>query len=128
MSGFHAATVTRCDSRANFSVCPCCGYNAAGEPFDVCLCRGYSATAMSPFDGGEQQVTLQRDPTHAMQYAIQCSILQCRQGRQYWRYLGRETDPAGADALRMMDHLRALHASLISKWNPVNLKPDCLRH
>ena len=27
-----------------------------------------------------------------------------------------------------MDHLRALHASLISKWNPVNLKPDCLRH
>ena len=73
MPGCHAVIVTRCDNRADFDVCPYYGYNAAGEPFDVCLCRGYSATAMSPFDGGEQQVTLQRDPTHAMQYAIQCS-------------------------------------------------------
>jgi hypothetical protein len=51
-----------------------------------------------------------------------------RQGRQYSRYPGRETAPAGgrSDALLvydMMDHLRALHASLISKRNPVNLRP-----
>ena len=49
MSGYHATTVTRCDSRANFSACPCFGYSAAGEPFDACPCRGYSATAGEPF-------------------------------------------------------------------------------
>ena len=49
MSGCHAATVTRCDSRADFSVCPCCGYSVAGELFDVCPCSGYSAAAGSPF-------------------------------------------------------------------------------
>jgi len=32
MSGCHAATVCRCDSRADFDACPCCGYSAAGEP------------------------------------------------------------------------------------------------
>ena len=49
MSGCHAATVTRCDSRTDFGACPCCDYSAAGEPFGVCPCRGYSATAREPF-------------------------------------------------------------------------------
>jgi len=49
MSGYHAATVTRCDSRADFGVCPCCGYSAAGEPFGACPCSGYSVTAGSLF-------------------------------------------------------------------------------
>ena len=31
MLGCHAATVTRCDSRADFGACPCCGYSAAGS-------------------------------------------------------------------------------------------------
>jgi len=50
MPGCHAATVTRCDSRADFGACPCCGYSAAGEPFDACPCSGYSVTAGSLFD------------------------------------------------------------------------------
>jgi len=41
--------MTRCDSRADFDACPCCGYSAAGEPFGACPCRGYSATAREPF-------------------------------------------------------------------------------
>ena len=49
MSDYYAATVTRCNSRANFGACPCCGYSAAGEPFGVCPCCCYSATAGSPF-------------------------------------------------------------------------------
>ena len=49
MSGCHAATVTRCDSRADFGACPCCGYSAAGEPFSACPCNCYSAIAGSPF-------------------------------------------------------------------------------
>jgi len=40
-------TVTRCDSRADFDACPCCGYSAAGEPFGACPCSSYSATAGS---------------------------------------------------------------------------------
>jgi len=39
MSGYHAATVTRCDSKADFGICPYCGYSAAGEPFGVYPCR-----------------------------------------------------------------------------------------
>ena len=31
MPGCHAATMTTCDSRADFGTCPCCGYSAAGE-------------------------------------------------------------------------------------------------
>ena len=49
MSCCHAAIVTRCDSRADFGFCPCCGYSAAGEPFGACPCRGYSAAAEEPF-------------------------------------------------------------------------------
>ena len=45
----HAAILTRCDSRADFGVCPCCGYSVAGEPFDACPCSSYSAAAGSPF-------------------------------------------------------------------------------
>ena len=51
MSGYHAATVTRCDSRANFGACPCCGYSAAGEPFDAYPCSCYSATAGHSYEG-----------------------------------------------------------------------------
>ena len=40
-------TVTRCDSRADFDACPCCGYSVTGEPFGTCPCSGYSATAGS---------------------------------------------------------------------------------
>ena len=47
MLGYHAAIVTRCDSRANFDACPCYGYSAAG--FSACPCCGYSATAGSHF-------------------------------------------------------------------------------
>ena len=65
MSGCHAATVTRCDSKADFGACPCCGYSAAGEPFGACPCSGYSAAAGSPFSAcplpcvytREQQIT-----------------------------------------------------------------------
>ena len=49
MSGYHAATMTRCDSRADFGTCPYYGYSAAGEPFIACPCSCYSATARSPF-------------------------------------------------------------------------------
>jgi len=42
MSGYHAAILTRCDSRADFGSCHCCGYSAAGEPFGACPCNGYS--------------------------------------------------------------------------------------
>ena len=49
MSGYHAAIVTRCDSRTDFDTCPCCGYSAAGEPFGACPCSCYSGTAGSPF-------------------------------------------------------------------------------
>ena len=49
MSGCHAATVTRYDSKTDFGACPCCSYSAAGEPFDTCPCRGYSAAAGEPF-------------------------------------------------------------------------------
>ena len=45
MSGYHAAIVTRCDSRANFGACPCCGYSAASELFDAYPCSGYSTIA-----------------------------------------------------------------------------------
>ena len=31
MLGYHAATVTRCDSRIDFDACPCYGYEGAGE-------------------------------------------------------------------------------------------------
>ena len=54
MSGYHATTVTRCDSRADFGVCPCCGYSAAGEPFGACPCHGYRER--------EQQITLHNRP------------------------------------------------------------------
>ena len=47
MTGCHAATVTRCDSRADFDVCPCCGYSAAGKPFGACPYNSYSTTAGS---------------------------------------------------------------------------------
>ena len=47
MSDCHAATVTRCDSKADFGACSCSGYIAAGEPFDVCPCSGYSAAVRS---------------------------------------------------------------------------------
>ena len=49
MPGCHVATVTRCDSRADFSACPCCSYSAVGEPFSACLCRSYSAAVGEPF-------------------------------------------------------------------------------
>ena len=49
MPGCHAATVTRCDSRADFNACPYCGYSAAGEPFGACPCRDCSAAAGEPF-------------------------------------------------------------------------------
>ena len=35
MSGCHAATVTRCDSMADFGAYPYCGYSVAGKPFDA---------------------------------------------------------------------------------------------
>ena len=59
MSGCHAGTVIRCDSRADFGAY--CGYSAAEEPFGACPCRGYSAAAEEPFrrTEGEQQITLQ---------------------------------------------------------------------
>ena len=41
MTGCHAATVTRCDSMADFYVCPCCDYSAAKEPFGACSCRAF---------------------------------------------------------------------------------------
>ena len=47
MSGCHIATVTRCDSRADFDACPCYGYSVVGESFDVCPYSGYSAAAGS---------------------------------------------------------------------------------
>ena len=49
MSGCHAAIVTRCDSRADFGACLCCGYSAVGEPFGAYPCSCYSATTGSPF-------------------------------------------------------------------------------
>ena len=49
MLDYHVTTVTKCDSRADFGACPCCGYSAAGEPFDACPCRDYSAAAGEPF-------------------------------------------------------------------------------
>ena len=49
MTGCHAATVTRCDNRAVFSVCPYYGYSVAGEPFGACPYRGYSAVVGEPF-------------------------------------------------------------------------------
>ena len=40
MSGRHAATVTRCDSGADFGACPCRGYSAAaGSPFGAYPCH-----------------------------------------------------------------------------------------
>ena len=65
MSGYHAATVTRCDSRANSGIYPCRGYSAAGELFGACPYSGYSAATGNPFGvcplprvhTGEQQVT-----------------------------------------------------------------------
>ena len=68
MSGYHSATVTRCDSRTAFGACPCYGYSAAGEPFGACPCSCYNATAgegglyntVCPdrvFTQGEQQIT-----------------------------------------------------------------------
>ena len=69
MSGRHAVTVTRCDSRTDFDVCPCYGYSATGEPFDAYPYRGYSASAGEPFRRmplpcvqGGQQITLQFFP------------------------------------------------------------------
>ena len=50
MPGYHTATVTRCDSRADFGACPCCGYSAAGEPFGACPSSGYSVTSGSLFN------------------------------------------------------------------------------
>ena len=50
MSDYHAAIVTRCDSRADFGASPCCGYSAAGEPFDAYPYNGYSVTVESLFD------------------------------------------------------------------------------
>jgi len=47
MPGCQATTVTRCDSRADFGACLCCGYSAAGEPFGACPCNSYSAAAGS---------------------------------------------------------------------------------
>ena len=41
--------VTRCDSRADFDACPCCGYSATGEPFGAYPYSGYSAAAGEPF-------------------------------------------------------------------------------
>ena len=35
--------MTRCDSRADFGACPCCGYSVAGKPFGACPYRSYSA-------------------------------------------------------------------------------------
>ena len=49
MPGCQAATVNRCDSRADFDACPCYGYSAAGEPFGICPCSGYSTAAGEPF-------------------------------------------------------------------------------
>ena len=49
MPGCHAATVTRCDSRADFGTYPCCGYSAAGEPFGACPYNGYSAAVGETF-------------------------------------------------------------------------------
>ena len=49
MSGCYATTVLRCDSRADFDVCLCCGYSAAGEHFGICPYSGYSAAAEIPF-------------------------------------------------------------------------------
>jgi len=45
----HAATVTICDSRANFDAYPCYGYSTAGEPFGTYPSCGYSASVGSPF-------------------------------------------------------------------------------
>ena len=50
MAGYHAAAVTKCDSRADFGDCPGCGYSAVGESFDACPCCDYSAAIGSPFD------------------------------------------------------------------------------
>ena len=47
--GCHASTMTRCDSRANFGACTCCGYNATGEPFCACPCSSYSIAVGEPF-------------------------------------------------------------------------------
>jgi len=49
MSGCHIATVTRCDSMADFVACLCCDYSTAGESFGACPCSGYSAAAGKPF-------------------------------------------------------------------------------
>ena len=65
MPGCHTATVTRCDSRANFGPCPCFGYSAQGSlstpaptaatvqqqgsPFGACPCRAYRGSAADYF-------------------------------------------------------------------------------
>jgi len=49
MSGCHIATVTRCDSMADFVACLCCDYSTAGESFGACPCSGYSSAAGKPF-------------------------------------------------------------------------------
>ena len=49
MLGCHIATVTRCDSRADFGACPCCGYSAAGEPFGACPAVATVQQQGSPF-------------------------------------------------------------------------------
>ena len=41
--------MTRCDSRANFGTCPCCGYSAAWKHFGACPYHGYNAAAGEPF-------------------------------------------------------------------------------
>ena len=61
MSGCHAVTVTRCDSRADFDACPYCGYSAVGEPFGAYPCSGYREGSRLLLHKSSAQNTHRRD-------------------------------------------------------------------
>ena len=69
-------TVTRCDSMADFDVCPCCEYSAAGKSFGVCPCCSYSTTAGSFFS----VVFLYRVFTHGSSRLLNKVTILCMAG------------------------------------------------
>jgi len=69
MSGCHAATVTRCDNKADFGVCPCCGMRAFRRlPLPRCTeerCRLLNSlqqtSEISKIPGGGSQCSLHEE-------------------------------------------------------------------
>jgi len=89
MQGCHADTVTRCDSRADFDVYPCCGYTVAREPFDVCPYRDYSAAVGSPFD---THLYCTYRGSAADYFTCACAVAAFKLQRPVRMYLDHKTD------------------------------------